>query len=136
MNLAKKRILASKALKIGLNRILFNSTRLQEINEAITKQDMRDLYASGAMTIIEVTGRAKVEHRKTRRKAGSIKKKVKDSKGEYMIITRKLRNIVAFLLEKKIISKENFLVLRKEIKSRSLRSKAQLKERVAGFKAK
>ena len=40
LNLNKKKELASKVLKVGKNRILFNTEGLSEIKEAITKQDI------------------------------------------------------------------------------------------------
>ncbi len=43
MNLRTKKELAAKALKVGKERIVFVEARLDEIKEAITKQDMRDL---------------------------------------------------------------------------------------------
>ena len=54
MNLRKKKILAAKALKVGKERIIFLKPRLEEIKEAITKQDIKDLYKEGAIKIKEV----------------------------------------------------------------------------------
>lgn len=46
MKLENKKDLASRALKVGKNRIAFNKSRLTEIKEAITKQDFKDLKES------------------------------------------------------------------------------------------
>ena len=43
MNLQKKKELAARTLTIGKDRIMFNTSRLDEIKEAITKQDIKDL---------------------------------------------------------------------------------------------
>ena len=134
MNLEKKKDLASRALEIGKKRIVFNISRLAEIKEAITKQDMRDLFNSGAIQIREVTGRLKVERRKIRRKAGSVRKKIVNKKRQYMIITRKLRSLVADLRKKESITRETYLQLRKEIKAKAFRDKSHLKERVQALK--
>ena len=77
MKLTKKTQLASKVLKVGKSRIKFVESRLDEIKEAITRQDIRDLYAEGAIKIKEIKGKTKVVKRKNRRGTGSIKKKVK-----------------------------------------------------------
>ena len=77
MNLRKKKQLAAKALKVGEKRIMFLEPRLEEIKEAITKQDIRDLKNEGAIIIKDVKGKKKVEKRKRRRSVGKIRKKVK-----------------------------------------------------------
>ena len=61
MNLAKKKSLAAKALKLGRKRIVFLESRIDEIKEAITKQDIRDLQTEGAIVVKEVKGRKKVK---------------------------------------------------------------------------
>lgn len=134
MKLENKKSLVARTLGIGKNKIIFNNLRLDEIKEAITKQDIRDLYANGAIAIREIVGRRKVVRRRLRRKAGSIKKPAIDSKREYMTITRKLRKYVAGLLSRKQLSKENYYMLRKEIKARAFRTQGQLKERLTNLK--
>ena len=72
MQLNKKKELAARTLNIGINKIIFNKERLNEIKEAITKQDIRDLVEEKAITIREVRGRRKNTKRKSRRREGSI----------------------------------------------------------------
>jgi ribosomal protein L19E len=128
MNLAKKKELASKALKTGKNRIIFNIEGLPEIKEAITKQDIQTLNAEGIITIKPVKGRRKIKHRKTKRGPGKIKKKVNNRKQNYVKITRKLRNYLKELKNRGEITRELSYELRKRIKMRSFKSKANLKE--------
>ena len=73
MKLNRKKELVSRTIGVGKGRILFNKERLSEIKEAITKQDIRDLVESKAIMIREITGRRKVERRRTRRRIGSIR---------------------------------------------------------------
>jgi len=87
MKLEGKKELASRALGIGKKRIVFNKERISEIKEAITKQDIRDLLKDKAIFINEIKGRKKIVRRKTRRRAGSVKKKVNNRKRDYMNIT-------------------------------------------------
>ena len=68
MNLKKKKELAAKALGVGKNRVCFNPEGLSEIKEAITKQDIKDLYEAGAITIKPNSGRKIHEKRKTKRR--------------------------------------------------------------------
>ena len=130
MNLNKKKELASKVLRVGKNRIQFNSENLPEIKEAITKQDIRDLYQSGIIGIKPVKGRKKIVKRKTRRGPGKIKKKVDKRKEVYVKITRKLRGYIKELKKLGKISNEEYISLRKKIRMRMFRSKAHLKEQL------
>ena len=54
MNLAKKKSLAARVFGVGKSRVVFAKSRLNEIKEAITKQDIRDLKKDGAITILEI----------------------------------------------------------------------------------
>lgn len=128
MNLAKKKQLAAKVLKVGKGRIILDETRLNEIKEAITKQDMRDLYKSGAIKIKEKKGRRKREKRKIRRGEGKVKKRVRGRKQDYVRMTRKLRSYIKELKKQKRIDNKNYRELRNKIATRMFTSKAQLKE--------
>ena len=108
MQLGNKRALASKVLGVGKERILFADSHLAEIKEAITRQDIRDLFASAAIKVKEDAGRKKVVKRKNRRRTGRIKLKVNSSKQEYVIITRKLRRFSKHLLKTGKIDKEKY----------------------------
>ena len=127
-NLAKKKKLAAKTLKVGKNRICFNSENLSDIKEAITKQDIKELYAEGIITIKPIKGRRKVIKRKTRRGPGKIKKTVNKRKQVYVKITRKLRTYLSELRKLGVIENDLYIELRKKIRMRAFRSKAHLKE--------
>jgi len=128
MQLAKKKDLAAKVLKVGKGRIIFAENRLPEIKEAISRMDILDLHKAGAISIREVKGRKKIVKRKNRRRVGKIKQNVNKRKAEYVIITRKLRAFVrgAFRIGK--IDAEEKREIRKQIRARKFRSKRQLKE--------
>lgn len=128
MNLESKKRLAAKTLNVGLERIKFNTSRLDEIKEAITKQDIRDLHSDGAIMIKEIKGRkAKVE-KKTRRRAGKVRKKIKGRKRNYVIITRKLRAYLKELKDQTKIDTEKYNSLNRKIKMKEFKSKRQLKD--------
>lgn len=131
MKLENKKILAAKALKVGVGRVVFNKERLNEIKEAITKQDMLDLKKDGAISVSEIKGRKKIVKRKTRRRAGSIKMKVNTRKQDYVKLTRKLRAYILELKKHGTITDEKYRELRKEIRTKAFRSKAHLKERIS-----
>ncbi len=128
MKLERKKALVARTLGIGKGRVHFNPQRVSELKEAITKQDIKDLLASGVISIREIKGRKKIVKRKIRRRAGSIKKRPKKTKRGYIIITRKLRAYLKSLKTKGQIPQEDFLQLRREIRARSFKSLAHMKE--------
>ena len=128
MNLGKKKELAARTLKVGKNRIVFLNSRVNEIKEAITKQDIRDLKEGGVITIKETKGRRKNMKKSKKRGPGKIKKNVSKRKQEYVIITRKLRRYIAEMKKQEKISTEEFKDIRKKIRNRFFRSKSHLKE--------
>ena len=128
MNLNKKKLLAVKTLGIGKGRIIFSNLRLDEIKDAITKQDIRDLYKDGAISIREVKGQKKKQSNKRKRKSGKIKKKVNKRKQRYVKMTRKLRKFIFGIREQKKISKESEAEIRRKIRNKDFKSIAHLKE--------
>jgi len=133
MNLAKKKALAAKTLKVGKNRIVFNIEALPEIKQAITKQDIISLKQDGIISIKQVKGRKTLVKRKTRRGPGKIKKKVNHRKEEYVKITRKLRSYIKQLKNRGSIDRELYKDLRKKIKMRTFRSHGTLKDYLKGL---
>ncbi len=128
MKLDKKKMLATRILGVGKGRIIFVGPRLNEIKEAITKDDIRSLRADGAIIIKEIKGRKSKQKKKIRKSPGNIKQNAKNSKKEYMLITRKLRKYISELKNKNLLTGDNVADLRKKIKNRYFKSKAQLKE--------
>jgi len=49
MNLSGQRKLAAGIMKVGLTRVKFDSERLEEVSEALTRDDVRALIKSGAI---------------------------------------------------------------------------------------
>ncbi len=134
MNLRKKKSLAQRTLKVGKERIVFLKSRLDEIKEAITKQDIRDLQKEGAILVKEVKGRKKIKRKSKKRGPGKIKKKVNKRKQEYVIMTRKLRRYVAEMKKQGKLSAEEIKDIRNKIRNRVFKSKAHLKTYIGGLK--
>jgi large subunit ribosomal protein L19e len=128
MNLRNKKELASKVLKVGKNRIYFAEAHLSEIKEAITRQDIKDLYEAGAIQVKEVSGRKKIVKRKHRRRVGKVKLKKNTRKQEYVIITRKLRKFLKHALKTGKVDIETYRNTRKQIRARKFRSKRHLRD--------
>lgn len=131
MNLIKKRELVARTFGVGKDRIIFNKERLNDIKEAITKADIRQLEQENAITIAEKRGVRRKEKRRTRRRIGSIRRKVNKSKKEYVMRTRKMRAYLRELKKKDKITREDHAELRRGIRARTFRDKAHLREMLA-----
>lgn len=127
MNLNKKKELAARTFNVGKERIIFVQERLDEIKEAITKQDIRELKQDNAIIIRDIKGRKTVKVKKRRKGVGKFKKKPKKRKENYVKITRKLRSYVKELKVQGKLSNEEFRDLRKKIRDGKFKSKRNLK---------
>src|SRR3989344_5543852 len=134
MNLAKKKSLAARVFGVGKSRVVLAKSRLNEIKEAITKQDIRDLKKDGAIGVLEIKGRKTKPAAKTRKGPGKVKKKVNKGKKEYMAMTRKLRKQLYHIKNSGEIAKEDYKDARKKIRNRFFKSKSHLKEHLGIIK--
>lgn len=133
MNLSKKKALTIRTLGVGRDRIIFVKSRLADIKEAITKEDIRELNKDGAIIIKEIKGRKKNVNKKSR-STGNIRKKVKTRKKDYVTLTRKLRSYTKALKDLGKLSREEVIEIRKKIRIKAFKSKANLKEYIGGLK--
>lgn len=127
MNLNKKKELAARALKVGKERIFFFPSRLSEIKEAMTKQDIRDLHKENAIIVKSIKGRKRKPSKKRKKGDGNKRKPMKDKKKTYMALTRKLRKELNTSKKAGKISKEDSKEIRKKIRNKQYRSKAHFK---------
>lgn len=128
MNLKNKKELAKKVLGVGKNRIIFSESGLNEIKEAITKQDILNLQQEGLISIKPAKGRRKIVKRKTKRGPGKIRKTIKKRKQVYVKLTRKLRDYIKRLRNHGTIERDLYKDLRKKIKIKYFKDKAHLKD--------
>jgi large subunit ribosomal protein L19e len=133
MNLRSKKQLAANTFGVGKARIAFVNERIEEIKEAITKQDMRNLQKDGAIIIKEVRGRSKNTKKNKKRTMGKIRKNVNTRKRDYVILTRKLRKVIADKKARGEIEIKEVKELREKIRNKMFKSKAHLKEYMGGF---
>ncbi|MCX6750029.1 MAG: hypothetical protein NTZ83_01075 [Candidatus Pacearchaeota archaeon] len=134
MNLRSKKRLAAKTFGVGKDRIAFVNERIEEIKEAITKQDMRNLQKDGAIIIKEVKGRSKNIKKNKKRSMGKVRKIVNTRKRDYVTLTRKLRKVLAEKKKKGEIDRKEIKEIRKKIRNKMFKSKAHLKEYMGGSK--
>ncbi len=134
MDLGKKRALAARTFNVGKERIFFVPSRLSEIKEAMTKQDIRDLHKEKAIVIKDIKGRKTKIKKKRKVGAGNRRQNVPEKKKVYMTLTRKLRKYTGELKSQKRISAKESKEIRKKIRDKNYRSKAHLKLQLGEYK--
>src|SRR3989304_1887135 len=133
MNLSSKKELAKRTFGVGKDRIIFVESRMEDIKEAITKQDLRDLMKEGAIIIKNAGGRRRNAGKRSRDNR-KIKKSLNTRKRDYVRATRKLRIYAREMKMSGKISADDLLELRKKIRNKFFRSKVHLKEHLKGDK--
>lgn len=135
---ALQKRLAASVLGVGQNKVWFDSERLDEIRDAITKVDIADLIKDKAIKKKPVKGvkrragkiRQKKKRKGRRRKEGKKKKKLRKRKAKYVRKIRKLRIGIQELRKEKKLSSIEYQKLRKLAKAGMFRSKADIKEKI------
>ena len=56
VNIAKKRELVARILRVGANRVRFEPDRLEDIADSITRDNIRSLVKSGAIWTVQPRG--------------------------------------------------------------------------------
>ncbi len=138
MNLRSKRLIASKLLKIGLDRVWFDPNKNPEIKEAITRDDIRKLISSGTILVKQKTGNSRGrsrfvlnQKRKGRRGGPGSRKGTKTSrlsrKRIWINSIRAQRDLFNELLKGNNIAKETYRHLRTKAKGGFFRSRRHIK---------
>lgn len=118
-NLTNQRRLASKIMKIGQNRVWINPQKTEDVESAITREEVRRLVHEKVIAATPIKGvsrgRAKViqakKHRGRRKGPGSksgTPKAVISKKEAWMTKIRALRRKLRELKEKRTITESNY----------------------------
>lgn len=119
MNLTNKKRMAARLLKVGESRVWFDPERLSEINEAITKADIRRLIQDYAIQAKPATGVSRFRARKIAdqkrkgRQAGEGSKKGTfrarlPKKQEWMAKIRSQRFFLKDLKDKELVKPSDY----------------------------
>lgn len=138
MTFRTQKRLSAELLGVGENRVVFDSEKLDEIKEAITREDIRLLINSGAIfkKPVKSTSRGRfrkrlIQKRKGRRKGMGRRKGTYNArnskKNVWMSKVRTQRRFLKDLRAKSVISKEQFKEFYGKIKGNFFRSKSHLR---------
>ena len=137
VNLKSKKQLVSRIVGVGVNRVRFDNDHLDDIADAITRDDIRSLITANTITIKSFKGtsrgRAKTK-RIQKAKRGATQGSKKGRKGAretkktaYVNKVRALRYILKIAKDRKEIDNEIFKSIYRKIGGNTIRNKAPLR---------
>jgi len=137
VNLHAKKQLVSRIVGVGVHRVRFDSEHLDDIADAITRDDIRSLITANTISIKSFKGtsrgRAKIKKfQKSKRGATQGSKKGRKGarvgkKTVYVNKVRALRYILKIAKDRKEITNDVFKIVYKKIRGNTIRNKAHLR---------
>ncbi len=137
INLKAKKRLVSRVTGVGVHRIKFDSDKLEDIADAITRQNIRSLITANTISFrpIKGTSRGRAQHKKDqKRKRGTKQGSKQGRKGArvgkktvYVAKIRSLRYILKVVKDRKEITNKEFWALYKKVGGNAVRNKAHLR---------
>ena len=137
VNLRAKKRLVSRITGVGIHRVRFDSDRLDDIADAITRDNIRSLITANTIRITKIVGtsRGRAQFKKTqRKKRGATQGSKKGRKGArisrkdlHIIIVRALRYRLKIAKDRKEITNKEFWTLYKMINGNTIRNSAHLR---------
>lgn len=138
MNLSNQRRMAASMLKCGVNRVWMDPDRVEDLSEAVTRNDVRGLINSGLIKALRKRGISggRIKKRKEQKKKGK-RKGVGSRKGSrYARLTKKrrwiqrtraLRKMLKELRDNKQIDKKIYRKMYRQVSGGMFKSKVHLK---------
>ena len=138
MELKIQKRLAAQIMKCSQNKIVFDSLKLNDIKEAITKADIKTLIANKVISMKPIKSNSRsrarkiAEQKKKGRRKGEGRRKGKSTvrtpkKEAWKIKMRIQRKLLKELRDKEIITKKSYQALYKKSKGGFFRSKRHIK---------
>ncbi len=138
MNLKNQREVSAKVLNVGKNRVWFDTNKISEIKEAITKEDIRGLVSRNLIQKRPEVGTSRVRARKriVQRRKGRQKGKGKHKgkmtarlgrKEAWMMLVRGQRKFIKILKEKELVDSRTYRNLYLKVKGGYFRNKRHIK---------
>ena len=137
VNLRAKKKLVSRVTGVGVHRIKFDSDHLDDIADAITRQNIRSLITANTISFkpIKGTSRGRAQHKKDQKSKRGTKQGSKQGrkgarvgkKEVYIAKVRALRYILKVAKDREEITNKEFWVLYKKVGGNTIRNKAHLR---------
>ena len=137
VNLKAKKRLVSRIVGVGVNRVRFDGDHLDDVADAITRDDIRSLITANTITIKSFTGtsRGRAKTKKIQRsKRGATQGYKMGRKGAseckkavYVKKVRSLRYVLKIAKDRKEIDNNTFKSIYKKIGGNTIRNRAHLR---------
>ncbi len=137
VNLRAKKRLASRVTGVGIHRIKFDTDHLDDIADAITRENIRSLVTANTIRVKSFTGtsRGRAKTKKAQRsKRGTTQGSKQGRKGArvgkkevYVAKVRSLRRLLKIAKDRKDLTNPEFWVLYKKVGGNTVRNKAHLR---------
>ncbi len=146
VNLKAKKRLVSRVVGVGIHRVHFDSDHLDDIADAITRQNIRSLITANTIKIKrkDGTSHGRAQVKKSQRKKRGAKTGAKEGrkgarvgkKQVYVKKVRSLRYLLKVAKDRKDITNKEFWELYKKVGGNTVRNKAHLRLLIDEIKAK
>lgn len=137
VNLKAKKRLASRVIGVGVHRIKFDSDHLDDVADAITRENIRSLITANTIQVRPFTGtsRGRAQDKKDQKnKRGTGQGSKQGRKGArvgkkevYVKKVRSLRRLLKIAKDRKDITNPEFWTLYKKVGGNTVRNKAHLR---------
>ena len=145
VNLRAKKRLVSRIVGVGVNRVWFDTDHLDDVADAITRDDIRSLITANTISIksFKGTSRGRAKTKKIQKsKRGATQGSKKGRKGArvgkktvYVNKVRSLRYLLRIAKDRKEITNDAYKTIYKKINGNTVRNKAHLRTIIAEAKS-
>ena len=146
VNLKAKKRLAARVTGVGVHRIRFDTDHLDDIADAITRENIRSLITANTIRIKSFTGTSKGrahEKKAQKNKRGTTQGSKQGRKGArvgkktvYVAHVRALRRLLKIAKDRKDLTNPEFWTLYKKVGGNTVRNKAHLRTLMEEIKEK
>lgn len=146
VNLRAKKRLAARVTGVGVHRIKFDTDHLDDIADAITRENIRSLITANTIKIKSFTGtsRGRAQTKKSQKnKRGTTQGSKQGRKGArvgkkevYVAKVRSLRRLLKIAKDRKDLTNPEFWSLYKKVGGNTVRNKAHLRTLMDEIRAK
>ena len=137
VNLKAKKRLAARVTGVGVHRIRFDTDHLDDIADAITRENIRSLITANTIRIKSFTGTSKGrahDKKAQKNKRGTTQGSKQGRKGArvgkkevYVAKVRALRRLLKIAKDRKDLTNPEFWALYKKVGGNTVRNKAHLR---------
>lgn len=138
VNLRSKKRLVSRMFGVGIHRVTFDSDHLDDVADAITRENVRSLISANTIKIKPIVGTSRgraqqkiIQKKKRGTKQGSKKGRIGARVGKkevYVAKVRALRRRLKVVKDRKEITNPEFWQLYKKIGGNTVRNSAHLRQ--------